>query len=131
MYCNSTYLKSKDWTSLGIASLLGLEYVAESFLNEGPDVNAQCGFYGNALQVASSGGHDQVVQMLLDKGADVNAQGGEYCNALYAASYRGHDPVVQMLLDKGADDNAQGCHGRDRSAGCMTKSWLPFSELRP
>ena len=73
MYCDSTYLESKDWTSLGIASLLGLKHVAESFLNEGADVNAQGGYYGNALQAASEGGHDQVVQMLLDKGADIDA----------------------------------------------------------
>ena len=108
MYCDSTYLQSKDWTSLGIASLLGLKYVAESFLNEGADVNAQCGFYGDALQVASSGGHDQVVQMLLDRGADINAQCGFYGDALQVASSGGHDQVVQMLLDRGADINAQG-----------------------
>ena len=53
MYCKSIHLESKDWTSLGIASLLGLKYVAESFLNEGADVNAQAGDYGNALQAAS------------------------------------------------------------------------------
>ena len=52
MYCDSTYLKSEDWTSLGISSLLGLKYVVESFLNEGADVNAQGGDYGNALQAA-------------------------------------------------------------------------------
>lgn len=108
MYCDSTYLESEEWTSLGIASLLGLKYVAESFLNEGADVNAQGGEYGNALQAASSGGHGQVVQMLLDKGADVNAQSGYYGNALQAASSGGHDQVVQILLDKGADVNAQG-----------------------
>jgi len=67
---------------LGIASLLGLRYVAESFLDEGGGINAQAGEYGNALQAASLGGHDQVVQMLLDKGANINAQGGQYGNAL-------------------------------------------------
>ncbi|SLM41431.1 P-loop containing nucleoside triphosphate hydrolase, partial [Lasallia pustulata] len=77
-------------------------------IDEGADINAQGGRYGNALQAASERGHDQVVRMLLDKGADVNAQGGEYGNALYAASERGHDQVVRMLLDKGADVNAQG-----------------------
>lgn len=82
IYCKSIYLESKDWTGLGIASLLGLKYVAESLLNEGADVNAQGGYYGNVLQAASSRGHDQVVQMLLYKGADVNAQGGEYGSVL-------------------------------------------------
>jgi hypothetical protein len=76
--------------------------------DKGANVNAQGGYYGNALQAASEGGYEQVVKMLLDKGANVNAQGGEYSNALQAASYRGHEQVVKMLLDKGADVNAQG-----------------------
>ena len=38
------------------------------------DVNAQGGYYGNALQAASFEGHKKVVQMLMDAGADVNAQ---------------------------------------------------------
>lgn len=108
IYCDSSDLVSEDWTSLGISSLLGLKYVAESFLNEGADVNAPGGAYGNALQVASYQGHDQMVQILLDKGADINTQGDHHSNALYTASYRGHDQMVQILLDKGADINAQG-----------------------
>ena len=108
LYCNSSYMEPSGWTELGIASLLGLTYVAEGFLNEGADVNAQGGAYGNALQAASYRGYDQVVQILLDKGADINAQGGHSGNALQAASSRGYDRVVQILLDKRADINAQG-----------------------
>ena len=51
-------------------------------LDKGAEVNAQGGWYGNALQAASEGGHEKVIQMLLDKGAEVNIQGGEYGNAL-------------------------------------------------
>jgi len=90
------------------ASFAGLIRSVEFVLDKGADVNAQGGYYGNALQAASAKGHDQVVQMLLAKGADVNAQGGSYGNALQAASAGGHDQVVQMLLAKGADVNAQG-----------------------
>ncbi|KAK3174277.1 hypothetical protein OEA41_001521 [Lepraria neglecta] len=108
LYCGSSYMEPSGWTELGIASLLGLTYVTEGFLNEGADVNAQGGDYGNALQAASYRGHDRVVQILLDKRADINAQGGGYGNALQAASYGGYDRVVQILLDKGADINAQG-----------------------
>jgi hypothetical protein len=89
------------------AALLGLGIVARMLLNKGADVNAQGGYYGNALQAALYRGHEQVVKMLLNKGADVNAQGGHYGNALQAASARGHEQVVKMLLDKGANVNAQ------------------------
>ena len=47
-------------------------------LDRGVDVNAQGGYYGNALQAALAGGYDELVQILLDKGADVKAPGGKY-----------------------------------------------------
>ena len=53
------------------------------------DINAQGGWYGNALQAASAQGHEAIVRQLLDKGADINAQGGRYGNALQAALARG------------------------------------------
>jgi ankyrin repeat protein/nucleoside phosphorylase len=74
----------------------------------GANVNAQGGYYGNALEASSARGHLEVVKLLVDKGADVNAQGGHYGNALYASSARGHLEVVKLLADKGADVNAQG-----------------------
>ncbi|KAF5699602.1 hypothetical protein FGLOB1_11266, partial [Fusarium globosum] len=113
------------------ACLAGLAGAARDLAAEGADVNAQGGFYGNALQAALYIGNLEVVQLLLDKGADINAQGGRYGNALQAVSYRdkgadvnaqggeygnalqaastkGKLEVVQQLLDKGADVNAQG-----------------------
>ena len=109
VYCFSQRLELRGWTSLGIASYLGLGYVARKFLDEGADGNAECSPYGSALSTASYRGYDQIVRMLLDKGAaDVNVRGGEYGNALQSASDCGHDQIVRMLLDKGADVNAQG-----------------------
>lgn len=49
-------------------------------LDKGVDVNAQGGFYCNALQAASVRGHERIVKLLL-KGTDVNAQGGLHGNA--------------------------------------------------
>ncbi|KAM6529613.1 hypothetical protein FALCPG4_007743 [Fusarium falciforme] len=95
-------------SGLYYACLGGLAGAARDLMDEGADVNAKGGLYGNALQAASDGGHLEIVQLLLDKGADVNAQGGDYGNALQAASLEGHLEVVQLLLDKGADVNAQG-----------------------
>ena len=57
------------------ASLAGLIESVRLLLEKGPDVNAQSGRYGNALQAASSGGHDQIVQRLLEKGADSSRRG--------------------------------------------------------
>ncbi|KZL66078.1 hypothetical protein CI238_06213 [Colletotrichum incanum] len=86
----------------------GLLKLSMHLIGNGADVNAEGGYYGNALQAASFRGHQDIVQLLLDKGADVNAEGGNYGNALQAASYRGHQEIVQLLLDKGADVNAKG-----------------------
>jgi hypothetical protein len=90
------------------ACLVGLVAPARDLIGKGADVNAQGGYFGNALYAASWEGHQETVQLLLDKGADVNAQGGYFGNALYAASWRGHQEIIQLLLDKGADVNAQG-----------------------
>ncbi|KAF8532380.1 ankyrin repeat-containing domain protein, partial [Gautieria morchelliformis] len=87
------------------------EKVVRLLLCKGADVNAQGGWYGNALQATSYIGSDAVVRLLLENAADVNAQGGKYGSALQAAaashSRRGM-VIVRLLLEKGADINAQG-----------------------
>ncbi|KAK5805953.1 hypothetical protein VI817_000211 [Penicillium citrinum] len=90
------------------ASQNGYEKVVQLLLEEGAEVNAQGGDYGNALQAACLEGREKIVQVLLEKGANVNAQGGLHGNALQAASLGGHDKIVQVLLEKGAEINAQG-----------------------
>lgn len=67
----------------------------------GADVNAQRGFYGNALQAALHNGHAKTVQILVDNGADVNATGAGDGSELRATQWKGQERVVQMLL--GAD----------------------------
>ena len=69
------------------ASMEGLEYVTTALVDGGVAVNAQSGYYGNALQAACQGGHEKVAEMLIDNGAEVNAQGGYYGNALQAACW--------------------------------------------
>ena len=73
-------------------------------------LNAQGGYYANALQAASFKGHDRVIQMLLERGADVNAQDGHWGTALQVASWHGQEQIVLLLLDRGADVNSQGGH---------------------
>ncbi|KAJ7511648.1 ankyrin repeat-containing domain protein [Mycena galericulata] len=97
-----------DNTPLALSAELGVLLGVQALLVKGANVNAQGGYYGNALQAASFEGHTEIMRALLEKGANVNAQGGEYGNALQAASYRGHTETVQLLLEKSADVNAQG-----------------------
>ncbi|KAH8742671.1 putative ankyrin repeat-containing protein [Diaporthe sp. PMI_573] len=91
----------------------GHNEIVKILLDKGAAVNAQGGFYGNALQAACFGGYIDIVEMLLDNGADVNAQGDIYGNALQAACSQGHIEIVKMLLDKSADVNTQDRQSRN------------------
>ena len=51
---------------------------AQLLLEHGADVNAQGGYFGNALDAAAEGGHEEFVLMLFKKGAKVRAQDGLY-----------------------------------------------------
>lgn len=93
--------------ALYYVSFAGLSHYVELLLDEGADVHAQGGRYGNALQAASAQGHKDIVQILLNEGADVNTKGGEFYNALTAASFGGHKEVVQILVHRGADVSAE------------------------
>ncbi|KAF2193858.1 ankyrin [Zopfia rhizophila CBS 207.26] len=108
-----TYLEGNmDAGLLYMLSLRGYGSLVKCMLaedgEEGAEVNAQGGEYGNALQAASAGGKQQIVESLLKAGAEVNAQGGDYGNALQAASRQGEQQIVESLLKAGAEVNAQG-----------------------
>ncbi|CAG8397932.1 unnamed protein product [Penicillium salamii] len=60
------------------ASLNGHDRVVKLLLDEGADVNAQGGEYGNSLQAACSGGYAKIAHMLLERGVNINVRGGEY-----------------------------------------------------
>jgi hypothetical protein len=97
-----------DTELLYILSVHGCYRLMQVILKEGGDVNAQGGYFGNALQAASYSWNERVIALLLEKGANVNAQGGFYGNALQAASYSQNERVIALLLEKGANVNAQG-----------------------
>ncbi|XP_014558524.1 hypothetical protein COCVIDRAFT_25002 [Bipolaris victoriae FI3] len=96
----------KDASHLTIVSLFGHNEVVKMLLDKGADVNAQGGFYGNALYAASEEGHEQVVEMLLNAGASFNSYfdylGQSYSDALELALSRGDDQVVEILLNADA-----------------------------
>jgi ankyrin repeat protein len=51
------------------ASVRGYDKVVQLLVDNGADVNAQGGKYGNALYAASGRGYEEVVQLLLEQGA--------------------------------------------------------------
>tara|TARA_R110002003_G_scaffold2558_1_gene24472 strand:+ start:1917 stop:2291 length:375 start_codon:yes stop_codon:yes gene_type:complete len=95
--------KDKDNQSLQyIAVEQENEAVVVLLLDKGADVNAQGGYYGNALQAASARGDKEIATLLLDKDADINAQGGHYGIALQAALARGDKEMATLLQKQGA-----------------------------
>ena len=68
-WAHGTFPHPQTNIQLVITSLFGHDTVVQLLLDKGTDVNAEGGYYGNALQAASFRGHEQVVKMLLDKGA--------------------------------------------------------------
>ncbi|MCJ1354068.1 MAG: hypothetical protein MMC33_004055 [Icmadophila ericetorum] len=97
----------------------GREAIVQLLLEKGADINAQGGFYDNALCTASSEGHEAIVRLLLEKGVDINSNGYFYGSALHAASYFGRTAVVKLLLKNGADINARGEYGTAMEAAKM------------
>jgi ankyrin repeat protein len=74
--------------------------IVRTLLDEGAEINMQCGQHGNALQAAARYGHSTIVKLLLDRGADVNAEGRAFGSALEAAG--GRSDITKILLDAGA-----------------------------
>jgi len=74
-------------TALIWASECGHEKVIQMLVDTGADVNAQGGYYCNALYAASARGHERVGQILVDVRADVNAQGGDHLKWLRRSSF--------------------------------------------
>jgi len=82
-------------------------------LDANEDINAQGGFYGNALQAASANGHKPVVRLLLEAGADVNSRESEWGpTPLSRAARNGHLGAVKVLVQAGADVESKDDAGR-------------------
>jgi hypothetical protein len=72
-------------------------------VSKGADVNAQGGFYGNALQAASSGGHERIIELLVRKDADSKAQGGVYsfrASPMTSANYIQSNDLPESAVKK-------------------------------
>ena len=67
-------------------------------MKEKADVNAQDGYYGNALQVVVFTGDNKSAEILIKAGADVNALGGDYGNILQAVAFTGDNKSAEILI---------------------------------
>jgi ankyrin repeat protein len=95
--------KGNSILQLAITQLCDPDFT-ELLLNKGAEVNAQGGYYGNALQAAAREGALAIVKLLVQHGADVNAgPNGAYGSALRAALRHGDIEMPRFLLDHGAD----------------------------
>ncbi|KAF7678877.1 hypothetical protein GT037_002625 [Alternaria burnsii] len=93
-------------TPLYHAARLGLGKITKLLLDQGADVNAQGGEFGNALMAASNGGHTAVAELLINAGANVNSIQGFWGSPLCLAAGSGSEAMVKLLIDAGADINA-------------------------
>ncbi|KAI1330207.1 hypothetical protein F5Y16DRAFT_415646 [Xylariaceae sp. FL0255] len=112
--CYRLYPLDTPWMEEGVlkipqglyyASFAGLLDAVQSLIDQGADVNARGGHYGNPLQAASYRGHENIVRVLLDNGADINAQCGFYGNALQAALSEGYENIAKLLNGYGSDES--------------------------
>jgi hypothetical protein len=103
--------------------------IIKLLLEQGADVNAQGGQYGNALQEAVIRRGEDVVQLLIRNGAQVNATGGYYGTALQGAVFMRNLNISQLLLDSDADVNVKsGVYGNALQAA-VAKDELDIAEL--
>ena len=104
------YYDDENESIISILARFRFLALAKKLVENGADVNAQGGRYGNTLQLAANWQDGPLVRLLLDHGANVNAVGGYFGNALQAASIGGDLEIIKLLLERGADVNAKnGC----------------------
>ena len=75
----------------------------QMLLDKGADVNAQGGFYGNALQAASYEGQEKVVRLLLSHNTAVNQQDAQGRTPFHMACAGGHMEIIHTLISFGSD----------------------------
>ncbi|KAF4869439.1 Glutathione S-transferase omega-like 2 [Colletotrichum siamense] len=94
-------------TALQAASEYGHQSTVNLLIDNGANVNSQCGSYGTALQAAARAGYQEIVKLLIYNGANVNSRSGYYGTALQAAAQAGYQEIVNLLIHNGANVNSR------------------------
>ena len=102
-----------EYTPLMLASILGDTKMASMIINNGADIDAIYGYYGETSLIFSIiYGHIETASMLIERGADINLKVTLHKkNALMYAIEIGNKEMISMLIEKGIDINAQDYDG--------------------
>ncbi|MCJ1307520.1 hypothetical protein MMC25_001166 [Agyrium rufum] len=98
-------------TALQTALFHGKRRQAKSLIENGADINAQGGLFGNALQAAVFSGSLSLVELVVSHGAHIEER-GRFGSALRAAAATGQTYIAKWLLEKGSP-----CNARDNQLG--------------
>ena len=106
-------------TWLHVAASSGQLKLAEYFLENGIDINADSGIYGgNALNEAAQEGHADMVVFLLDRGSKFDVTEPER-NALFSAIHHGHTDVAKILIEAGIDTSVRYTGSSMKNMGAL------------
>jgi ankyrin repeat protein len=116
-------------TALQAAALGNHTKIVQLLLNQGSQVNTDCGNFGDPLQAAAFGGGLETVELLLNNGAFINTEHGEYGNALIAAAHMGHLEVAKKLIECGADPELSSRENGKAIAGAAASGQAELVKL--
>ena len=98
-------------SGLHLAAVFGLEYIADTLLSQGVEIDAKDGAGESALHKAAREGNEATVRFLLRRGAEANAKDNRGFTAIHRAFRNRHEVIVRILLRQGTEVNAEDVFG--------------------
>ncbi|RFU24961.1 hypothetical protein B7463_g11382, partial [Scytalidium lignicola] len=115
-------------TAIYLAAATGHLSTTSILIDQGAEINVECGQYGSPLYAACFAGHTEVVSLLLKHGASIT-RGAKFKNALEAA-FRGDREDVTLCLVQhdsiinNAEDYEQTVQGAAQAGFLRVVDWL-------
>ena len=98
-------------SGLHLAAVFGLDYIADTLLSQGVEIDAKDGAGESALHKAAREGNEATVRLLLHHGAEANAKDNRGFTAIHMAFRNRHEVIVRILLRQGTEVNAEDVFG--------------------